>query len=207
MIASAGVMPESTSISVPKSRPSVMLFRCTRWSLPTRRHLQVLRAKHHGIHRHAQGVEGSGQLEMHLRIGAGQQLAAGVVDLQLDLQRARDRIERVRGAGDGRGVTPARMVGELEGGGDAGADGGSIRLRHLHVDAQPMRIGDAKQRLPGLWPAPALISAPMSVLRAVMTPSKGATHPLEGLQLAAGAPRLAAADCGAAVLAAASPAR
>ena len=116
------------------------------------RHLQVLRAEQHGIDRDAQGVGRGGQVEVHLRIGSGQQLAVRVVDLQLHLQRARDGVERVRGVGDGRGVAPAGVVGELEAGGDVWMDGSRVRLRHVHVDAQPVRVGDAEQRLPGLCP-------------------------------------------------------
>ena len=45
-------------------------------------------------------------------------------------------------------------------------------LRHAHVDAHGVDVGDLEQL--GPLPLPALISAPISVLRAVTTPSNGA---------------------------------
>ncbi len=75
---------------------------------------------------------------------------------------------------------------------------------HLHVDAQLVRVGDPEQ-LRSRRSDPALINAPMSVLRAVTTPSNGATTRLNDSK-SRSRDTLAAADSAAAFFAAASPA-
>ena len=75
---------------------------------------QAMRAKQHRIDRHPQGVGPGGQGEMHLRIGARQELARSIVDLQLDLQRAGGGIQRARGGGDGGGVALGGTIREYQ---------------------------------------------------------------------------------------------
>ncbi len=87
---------------------------------------------------------------------------------------------------------------------EAGPGDGGETLRHAHVDAQFAGVGDAKQ-LRCRRSVPALIKAPMSVLRTVITPANGATTRLNDSS-SRSRPTLAAAESAAAFFAAASPA-
>jgi hypothetical protein len=73
----------------------------------------------------------------------------------------------------GGGVGLARTFRHAQLGLVADLDGGHLALRHVDVHAQAADVGHHEQ-LAARAP-PTLISAPTSVLRAVTTPSNGAT--------------------------------
>ena len=82
------------------------------------------------------------QLEMHLDIGTRQQLAILVVDDELREQRAGRCIDGTRSAVERGGVGFARTVRENQIGLQARLHAGGIRLRHGHVQAQPVHVSN-----------------------------------------------------------------
>ena len=107
-------------------------------------------------------------------VGAGQQLAVGIVDVHLDQQRARGRVDGAVGARqraverlsrDTRRASPCGVAPMWIAG--ASVSGTATKMRNVSVAVM------WNSSVAGL-PAPALIRSPTSVLRAVITPSNGA---------------------------------
>ena len=105
-------------------------------------------------------------------VGPGQQLAIGVVDIHLDQQRARRRVDGalVRTSFPWKscpGYSSSVTVGV------APTASREIDLRHRDIDRNVSVAAMWNSSALGM-PAPALIRWPISVLRAVITPSNGA---------------------------------
>lgn len=78
------------------------------------------------------------QRQMYLCIGAGQQRAVAVVDIDFHVQRAADRIDRAGTARDFRGEAPAGILLHTQINLGARRDVGRIVLRH--IDEHPQRV-------------------------------------------------------------------
>jgi hypothetical protein len=111
---------------------------------------------------------------MHLGIGAGKDLAIGVIQLEFHLQGAQVGSRAFDGAHRLRRRRSSPVLGKAQLGREPRA---WSPPRRPPAPARRSAACACRRhetiRCPLLWPA--LISAPMSVLRAVTTPSKGAT--------------------------------
>ena len=109
----------------------------------------------------------------HLRIHAGHEHAARVRYFEHSQHGARIGVECIRDARDTRGEDLARQFLHAQFGGLAGMHGGHIGLRHVDEDAQDLDLRDVEE-LRAVPALPELMRVPISTLRAVITPSKGA---------------------------------
>ncbi len=141
---------------------------------------------------------------MHFCVGAGEDLTLGIIQFEFDLQGAQRRVQGIRCSHDCGREGAVRVLRKSQRGFESWLGRRGERFRYPHKNAQFVRIGNAEQFRCRLL-CPALISAPTSVLRAVMTPVKGATTRLNDSKSRSRA-TLAAAESAAAFLAAASPA-
>src|SRR5882724_2578542 len=123
--------------------------------------------------RYAYHVRVARDLEMDLAIGTWRELVVRIVGLQLHQHAARAWIHRIRGRDQARLEVLAGILRHLEGRLQSWMELCGEGLRHLDVDRTVSMSETSNSSCPA--PLPALIRAPMSVLRFVTTPSNGAT--------------------------------
>ena len=99
--------------------------------------------------------------------------AVFVVGDEFDQQRARFLVDRVRGRPDRRVERAIGILGQFEGRLHAVLHRSRVGFRHGNIDPHLMNVGDREQAAPSFESA--LTSDPTSTLRAVTTPSNGAT--------------------------------
>ena len=93
--------------------------------------------------------------------------------MQLDEQRARLAVDRTRCRGDVGVKGAVWIIRQVQRRLHADFQHRGIDLRRAHIDAHLMDVGDDEQAAACSMPSP-ITSDPTSMLRAVMTPSKGA---------------------------------
>jgi hypothetical protein len=106
------------------------------------RYLHAVLAHDEGARRHRHVVLRRRQVEAHGGIGARQQFAARVVDRQLRQHRPGTRVDGLGQRLHGRLVVAAGALGHVQQRLRARADQRHLALRHLHVDAQLVQVGD-----------------------------------------------------------------
>ena len=111
------------------------------------RDLESATAEQQRTHGQPREARAARQLEVHVDVGAGQHGALRVVGLELDEHRARALADGLRRVADRGHHGLVRALGDLQARRDALVQQLRIGLWHLDVDAQPARIGNAKQLL------------------------------------------------------------
>ena len=110
-------------------------------------HLCPALAHHQGAGGQNQGAVRTLEREVDRGIGAGHQQALGVVDPQLDQHRATAFIDRPGVCRHHRGPVLAGHVGAFKICPHARTDLRGIALRHIHIQAQAMGVGNGEQAL------------------------------------------------------------
>src|SRR5258708_12483409 len=82
---------------------------------------------------------------MYFRIGSGKYFAVRVIQFEFDLQGSQGGVESVRGAYRFCRKSLVRLLGKTQFRIQPRTGGGGVAFRYLHVYAQLMHIGDAKQ--------------------------------------------------------------
>src|SRR4029077_6738691 len=107
--------------------------------------LQTLRLKDQRVDRQDERGSSFGNLQVNFGIGTWEKLAAGVVDIHLDEQRARGQINRVGGANERPLETAAGKFGERQISGQTRLGRAGIDLGNIDVNTKALNGGNVKE--------------------------------------------------------------
>ncbi len=107
--------------------------------------LRALRAENQRVARHQERRMRFLEIEMDLRIAARQQLAVGVVHVDLGEEGQRRRIDGVGGADQHAFHIVVGIGREIDRRGDAGHHFGAVAFRHVDINAQRLGLGHLEE--------------------------------------------------------------